>query len=177
MSAISEAAPFAETAARLGRDGADGCRTAAERRHARDVERALAAAAAPRVGLWTAPYRTRDADRLDITRAGCDKAMRAQKAAPGEFLAPSGGLVFPALEAMRAAADAAERDAIWAAYAEAYRLEMLTSWRIRRREWDALLVSARAVLVCFCRDPQRCHRTLVAGFLARLGADYRGELP
>jgi uncharacterized protein YeaO (DUF488 family) len=126
--------------------------------------------------LWTGPYTTRDPDRLDITRAGCDKALRARKAAPGEFLAPSAGLVFPALEAMKAAQDDAERDAIWSAYAREYRLEMLTSWKNRRREWTALLARERVVLVCFCRDPQRCHRTLAAGFLARLGADYRGEI-
>jgi hypothetical protein len=31
-------------------------------------------------------------------------------------------------------------------------------------------------MVCYCRDAQRCHRTLAASFLAKVGANYRGEM-
>ncbi len=125
--------------------------------------------------LHTARVSCRDPDALDITRGSADKALRARKAAPGEFLAPSAQLVFPTLRALREAASGGEREAIWAGYVAAYRAEMLTSWKLRRAEWEALLRRPRVVLCCFCADPQRCHRTLAAGFLGKLGADYRGE--
>lgn len=126
--------------------------------------------------LHTARMGLRDPDVLDITRGGCDRARKAGKPAPGEFLAPSADLVFPTLRALMATKDEAARAAIWAGYIEQYRWEMLTSYRTRRGEWDALLASERRIMTCYCADPARCHRTLAAGFLAKLGANYRGEL-
>lgn len=123
----------------------------------------------------TGPYSTRDPDRLDITRAGCDKALRARKAAPGEILAPSARLVFPTLAAMKAATSAADRDTIWTAYREAYIAEMRLSYSLRRAEWEAVLRRDRVVLVCFCGDPERCHRSVAVEILSKLGAT-RGEV-
>lgn len=36
--------------------------------------------------------------------------------------------------------------------------------------------TARMVLVCYCADAERCHRRVLAGILAKLGAVDRGEL-
>lgn len=43
--------------------------------------------------------------------------------------------------------------------------------------WRALLARPRVVLACYCADPERCHRTILArDILPKLGATYRGEL-
>lgn len=44
------------------------------------------------------------------------------------------------------------------------------------RSPDPSLARSRVVLVCYCTDPTRCHRSLLAGILGKLGADVRGEL-
>jgi hypothetical protein len=132
--------------------------------------------------VLTGPYSTRDPDRLDITRAGCDKAPRARKAAPGEILAPSWRILNTALEwrlrfedeCLARGADV--HDVIDRWYRDAYTAEMCTSYRLRRAEWEALLRRDRIVLVCFCRDPLRCHRSLAAEILAKLGAVNEGEI-
>jgi hypothetical protein len=130
--------------------------------------------------LFTSVFRTHDVGRLDITRAGCDRALRAGKPAPGLFLAPSWELLRQGLAKRRAAKDDAEKAAAWARYAAAYREEMKASYRRHRAAWDALLALDRTVLVCFCSGEDaaegRCHRFLAAAFLAKCGADYRGEL-
>ena len=135
------------------------------------------------------------ADRLDVTR---------KSAGPGIVFAPSWAILRPALDAlrcaesMRAAADVAPfpgadpvryvegaeamrraadavRDSTWALYVEAYRGEMRESYRTQRAAWDALLARESVTLVCYCADPARCHRTLLAGILAKLGATVAGE--
>jgi hypothetical protein len=138
--------------------------------------------------VWTARISSADPDRFDITRGS-----GGQDGAP---FAPSWAILKPALEARNAAtflrrgpgkarpgalvqsaeADAIE-DAAWAVYVEAYRAEMRASYRQSRAAWDALLGRSRVALVCFCTEPARCHRTLLAGILGKLGADVRGELP
>jgi hypothetical protein len=136
------------------------------------------------------------ADRLDVSRksAGPD----------GIAFAPSWAILRPALDllsvarSMRAAADhagaakpddamlaescvemtrAAEAIEIgaWALYVEAYRGEMRESYRTHRPAWDALLARSEVTLVCYCTDAARCHRTLLAGILAKLGATIAGE--
>lgn len=127
------------------------------------------------MNLWTARVNYRGTDRVDISRSGCNRARDDGGEAPGEFLAPSAALVFPTLRAMKAAESTAERDAVWIAYKAAYRLEMLASWRERRPEWEALLRRERATIVCYCVDPERCHRVLAASYLVKLGAAYHGE--
>lgn len=137
--------------------------------------------------VFTAPFRTRDRDRLDITRGGCDLARDAGRPAPGEFLAPSAALLGPFVGARRAVDDAgkllpfprwvqAAHEALWQRYKPRYRAEMVASYRCRRAEWDALLARERVTLVCFCADPEHCHRRLAAGFLAMCGAVNRAEL-
>ncbi len=53
--------------------------------------------------VMTAHLSHGDPARLDITRGGADKARATGKPAPGEFLAPSAALVYPAIEAMKIA--------------------------------------------------------------------------
>lgn len=142
---------------------------------------APARAVAPRVELWTGPYRTRDPDRLDITRAGCDRARAAGRPAPGIVFAPSAELLRRGL-ADRAAArgDEGAARAAWERYAALYRVEMRASYLRHREAWEELLGRKRAVVVCFCSGEdaaaRRCHRFLLASYLAALGADYRGDL-
>ncbi len=64
----------------------------------------------------------------------------------------------------------------WSRYAGDYHAEMQRSYREHRAAWDALLARPRVVLVCYCTDPDRCHRSLLAGYLGKLGADVQGEL-
>ena len=135
------------------------------------------------------------ADRLDVTRGAGRE---------GIAFAPSWAILRPALDllsvarSMRAAADhagaakpddaalaescvemtrAAEAIEIgaWALYVEAYRGEMRESYRANRPAWNALLARESVTLVCYCTDPARCHRTLLAGILAKLGATVAGE--
>lgn len=150
------------------------------------------------LAVHTARIGHRDPDVLDVTRksAGPD----------GIAFAPSWAILKPALDAlrcaesMRSAADAppfpeadpvryaegaeamrraAEtvRGSTWALYSAAYLAEMRESYRTQRAAWDALLARERVVLVCYCTDAERCHRTpLARDILPRLGAQYAGEV-
>jgi hypothetical protein len=111
--------------------------------------------------VYTARVTYAGADRLDVTRKS--------GGALGVVFAPSWALLRPHLAARREGRDT------WDAYAPMYRAEMVASYRAHRAAWDALLAREVATLCCYCTDPARCHRTLLAGFLARLGADARGE--
>lgn len=131
--------------------------------------------------LFTAHYGVRDADRLDVTRAGCDQLIAAGKPAPGEVFAPSAALLRGGLRERAATRgdEEAARNA-WSRYAEGYRGEMRTSYLRHRAAWTATLAKPRLVVVCFCSGEdaaaKRCHRFLLASYFAALGADYRGEL-
>ena len=129
--------------------------------------------------VYTARVSYGGADRLDVTRksAGPD----------GIAFAPSWAILGPALKARevaewllkaslweREAAARIEREA-WEAYVPAYLAEMRESWRANRHAWHALLARESVTLVCYCTDPERCHRTLLAGILAKLGATVAGE--
>ena len=63
----------------------------------------------------------------------------------------------------------------WEDYSWAYRVLMLKSYRDNRAEWDALLQRDQVTLVCYCKDEAFCHRWLLANYLAKMGADFRGE--
>lgn len=127
--------------------------------------------------IYTARITYRGADRLDITRKGGDPV--------GLIFAPSWAILGPALaarkraEAMRQAGDAAGADAVeqaaWDAYVPAYTVEMRGSCRRCPAAWKALRARQEVTLCCYCTDPARCHRTLLAGFLGRMGAEVLGE--
>lgn len=130
-------------------------------------------------------------DAVDITR----------KSALGDDIAfaPSWAILNPALDARRRAeslrktaraepddpaagwaldeAEMIEAEA-WLAYVPAYLAEMRASYRRHRATWDRLLSQTLATLCCYCTDPARCHRTILAAqILPTLGARYAGERP
>ena len=128
--------------------------------------------------IYTARVSYSGSDRLDITRksAGPD----------GLPFAPSWRILKPMLRLRRAAAlsesrsqgiSAAATAYAWPQYVEDYTAEMRASYRDHRAAWDRILARDEVTLVCYCVDPLRCHRTLLAEILAKLGAVPRGERP
>lgn len=126
--------------------------------------------------VYTARVTYAGPDRLDITR---------KSAGPeGLPFAPSWAIVRPMIDARRrwradgtAFADRViEENRLWYDYLVAFRAEMRASYRAHRAAWDALLARERVTLVCYCTDPYKCHRTVLArSFLTALGAVYQGE--
>jgi uncharacterized protein YeaO (DUF488 family) len=115
--------------------------------------------------VYTARISYRGTDRLDITRksAGVD----------GIAFAPSGRILWPMIALRRSAPSMV--DSVWPDYVASYTAEMRASYRDRRSEWDALLERDEVTLVCYCQDHTRCHRTVLAEILVKLGATYAGE--
>jgi uncharacterized protein YeaO (DUF488 family) len=117
--------------------------------------------------VHTARIGHRDPDVLDITRKSAGDLGRA--------FAPSWTILKPAIEAMRRGDEAAQR--AWRTYAPSYHGEMDFSREVHPGSWRALLARPRVVLVCYCANHERCHRTLLArDILPKLGAIYVGEL-
>lgn len=48
--------------------------------------------------------------------------------------------------------------------------------RPRPEAWASVRARCQVVLCCFCTEPTRCHRRLLAGFLVKRGAEDGGEL-
>jgi uncharacterized protein YeaO (DUF488 family) len=124
----------------------------------------------PRSGtlaVYTARVGFSDPDALDVTRKSGD--------ALGRNFAPSWSLLAPYLE-KRHRGELTDRD--WQTYAAAFLGQMDASREHCPGAWRALLARRRVVLLCYCADPERCHRTLLArDILPRFGAVYHGELP
>lgn len=110
----------------------------------------------------------RDPDVIDVSRAGVLK----RPAGPGAPFAPSWDLLQPFILKRRA------REPLdFEVYARRYTAEMRESYRRSRKAWEALLSRDRAVLCCYCVNPDECHRTVLArDILPKLGASYRGEV-
>lgn len=127
--------------------------------------------------VYTARMGYRGPDWLDVTLGGNRQRIEAGEGPHrgiGMAFAPSARLLSPHLAKRRGGE---LTDAEWTAYAAGYRAEMQASYRARRRAWDTLLAWPRVVVLCFCSgDPARCHRTLLAGFLEKLGATNHGEI-
>ena len=66
-------------------------------------------------------------------------------------------------------------EADWRAYVDAYIQEMRDSYRWHRARWDAVLERDEITLVCYCKDPAQCHRTVLAKLFGKLGAIVGGE--
>ena len=115
----------------------------------------------------------RDPDWLDVTRKGNDAIGNKGHRGVGRIFAPSMKLLGPYL-AKRYRDELTEAD--WAAYVREYETEMRRSYRTWAADWKAVLGWQRVVLVCFCPDAERCHRTVLAGILGRCGATVGGEL-
>jgi uncharacterized protein YeaO (DUF488 family) len=104
------------------------------------------------------------ADGLDVTRND----------PVGVVFAPSPGILRPALAAVHKRPKGT-LEAEWAACHEAYVAEMRRSYRDARATWDEVLARPSLTLRCFCADAERCHRTVLAEILVRLGAVFVGE--
>lgn len=113
--------------------------------------------------LWTARISTRDPDAFNVTRKSGDPAF-----------APSWQTLVRMLDIRKEGRAASDEE--WAWYVSRYRTEMRKSFESKPEAWKALLGRPRAVLTCYCVNPERCHRVLLARILVRMGADYRGEL-
>lgn len=115
--------------------------------------------------VWTARISCRDPDVLNITRKSGNQVY-----------APSWRLLGPALARRRENVQLTDEE--WKrAYAAPYLREMAQSSKLHHTIWSHLLKQRRVVLVCYCVNSKRCHRTLLGLFLQqRLGAEYRGEL-
>ena len=64
----------------------------------------------------------------------------------------------------------------WQEYRKKYYEMMRKSYRQNRDRWQQLLEQDEVVLLCYCNDPERCHRRLLAEMLAEAGAEYVGEI-
>jgi len=116
-------------------------------------------------------------DRLDVTA----KSATAE----GKPFAPTWALVNWGLR-MRSQAEQKKlrrepgadsyADWAWKLYAMRYREQMRVSYVHQRRAWDDLLKREHVVFVCYCVDPEHCHRRVLAEIFDKLGAHDAGEL-
>lgn len=103
-------------------------------------------------------------DKLSITRMIVNDRI-------GIHFAPSERILRHALDERHAG----RMEEHWPIYSELYREEMRASYRRHRNIWDEVLAREVVTLACFCEDPLRCHRSLLASFLERLGGQLLGE--
>lgn len=115
------------------------------------------------LAVYTARITYAGLDRLDITRKSGEAGLS---------FAPSWAILRPMIALRRAGGDEL---AAWPQYVEDYTAEMRASYRDRRAAWDWLLARPEVTLVCYCTDPAHCHRIVLAGILAKLGATVCGE--
>lgn len=111
-----------------------------------------------------------------ILRPALDLRAVAKSLAQGTAVALKGG----ADDRVLVGAELARKidDAAWALYAPAFVAEMRQSYCRNTGAWDRLLARETVTLLCYCTDPERCHRTLLAKrVLPKLEAVYAGEVP
>ena len=113
----------------------------------------------------------RDPDYLDVTLQGnmrrADQGERGGHRGVGIVFAPSPELLYPFLSKRRHGG-LTELD--WDDYRLRYRAEMRAGYKHHRSAWELVLSWDRVVLLCFCSDPIRCHRFLLADYFVALGA-------
>ena len=107
--------------------------------------------------VYTARYRYKGKDRLDVTVKGEDPLGRA--------FAPTWQMV----KALKAGL-MTEDD-----YRESYIRMMRESYRLFKDKWVKLLEMEEVTLVCYCEDGAFCHRYILAELLVKCGAEYLGE--
>ena len=126
--------------------------------------------------LHTARLGYAGADALDVALQSNLRRVEAGEVGGhrgvGILFAPSPGLLYPYLTKRRHGTLTA---ADWTRYREAYENEMRAIYRRSRAPFDAVLAMGEVTLLCYCTDPTRCHRTVLAEVFAKLGADVRGE--
>ncbi len=154
-----------------------GCRTSI----GEDLDHCPEHAAESKTGVLlvqTARLGFRGQGWLDVSLQGnmrrADKGEDGGQDHIGLSFCPSPELLYPLLSKRKFKG---LTDADWAAYVTGYTAEMRHSYRARRVAWDALLRRPHVVLLCFCTEPHRCHRTVLArDILPKLGAAYAGEV-
>lgn len=120
--------------------------------------------------VYTARMGLKDPDYLDVSLQG---NLRRLHRGIGRAFAPSPHLLYPFLTKRK---HGGLTEADWQRYVERYTAEMRASYRERRSAWDELLSWERVVLLCFCTDPNQCHRRVLASILVTLGATDCGEI-
>lgn len=125
----------------------------------------------------TARMGYRGPDWLDVSRQGNEKrhaaGIKGGHHNIGLAFTPSNDLLRPYLTKRK---KGLTTEADWQFYVSRYTVEMRTSYRGHREAWDKLLSWEHVVLLCFCKEPTHCHRRVLAGILAKLGARDDGEL-
>ncbi len=109
--------------------------------------------------IYTSQYRYSGERRLDIT---------AKKGS--ELFRPTFEMV---MEFKASRQDQTARDK----YEKIYNGMMRDTYAEFRSGWERLLKADWVVLVCFCRRDTFCHRYLLADYLVKCGAIYKGEIP
>ncbi len=104
----------------------------------------------------------------------------------GKTFAPSWSILRPALEGLEHAKTLRSRglymeaqqieDQTWELYSNLYTQEMRESYKNNQVEWKQLLGMRRVVLLCYCKDANICHRSVLANILIKCGAVYNGEV-
>lgn len=111
------------------------------------------------IGLYTARYGYVGPGRVDITRKG------------GSPFGPSVPLLSKLLAARKESPELAET--LWPGYVDSYTAEMRSLWQTHRGLWVSLAERGRQdgclVLCCFCANPARCHRGLLASMFVLAG--------
>lgn len=128
--------------------------------------------------VFTSRMGIRDPDYLDITVQGNLKRMEAGEhlghRGMGSVFAPEPAKFYAMLSKRRSGSLG---DVDWIMYRGDYIRYMRVSYRKYREQWSALLGLERVVLLCFCKDAERCHRTVLAkDVLVKLGCQYVGEI-
>lgn len=118
------------------------------------------------------------ADWLDITRKGArERPEPGGHRGIGAAFAPSQALLNEFLR-KRQSRPEGETDREWLDYVDRYTNEMRQSYRAHGDAWKRVLSWDHVVLLCFCPEAARCHRSVLAAqILTKLGAQYMGELP
>lgn len=127
--------------------------------------------------VHTARMGYRGADWLDITRKGANERTElGGHRGMGAAFAPSQRLLNEFLR-KRESRPEGETDREWLDYCDRYTEEMRVSYRTQRESWKRLLALDHCVLLCFCVEPSRCHRVVLArDILKTMGVKYMGEL-
>lgn len=107
--------------------------------------------------IYTAQYKYKGDDRLDITVQGNDSF--------GQLFSPTWGMV-------NGYKDGSINKEM---YTIMYHTLMKQSYRFNYEDWVELLNWDIVTLVCFCKKGEFCHRLLLAEYLVKCGAEYIGE--
>jgi len=108
--------------------------------------------------IYTAQYNYDQNDRIDITYKTDDPYF-------GSIFKPTKHIVF----------DYKDGHINEETYSKIYHKLMLTSYHKYKDRWHSLMKRPSITFVCYCKAGDFCHRLLLAGYFAKLGAKYKGE--